>query len=169
MDCCPLTSMVNWEDMRIPYKPPSHLSSSPSDISGDHQGSDPMMMANQLGSHYLSVDPYPKLSKRIEEQICYLYASKIKQSKYKLVPLLDVVLQQKHLLSPQQNQLHTVPKDFEPLFNCNFVCTAKLGTYKGPLATLDLEDNARPFQSHPYPVPKAHKAVFKKTLDDMVQ
>ena len=85
-----------------------------------------------------------------------------------MVSLLDVV-QQKHLLSSQQDQLHTVPKDFEPLFNGDFVRTGKLRTHKGLLATLELEDNARPFQSRPYAVPKAHNAVFKKTLDEMVQ
>ena len=168
IDCLASTKTIKWDGMNIPYKPSSHFTTPTSVVSTPNQ--DPsMLIPNQTEANFLSVDPDSELTEYIEERICHSYVAEIKESKYEIVPLSKVAKLQTHLSSSQQDQFFDVLKDFEPLFNGNLVRTGKLGTYKGPLATLELNDDAKPFHNRPYSVPKAHEAVFKKTLDEMVK
>ncbi|CAJ1935853.1 unnamed protein product [Cylindrotheca closterium] len=151
-------------DKHVPYKPPeSGLSPQTTDPNEDTS----MLMAQLMATHCYHSDPDESLNEHIEQQISHSF--NIAESKYDLVPLEHVAKQQQHLNGKQQNDLYNVIKDFEPLFNGNLVRSGKLGPFKGPKAHLELTPEAKPFQNRPYSVPKSHEAVFKKTIDEMVQ
>ena len=60
-------------------------------------------------------------------------------------------------LSPNKLEiiLHIL-KTFYSLFD------GTLGTWKTPPVNLDLKDDATPMCSRPYPVPRLHRAMFRK-------
>ncbi|CAJ1961137.1 unnamed protein product [Cylindrotheca closterium] len=151
-------------DKHVPYKPPkSGLSPQTTDPNEDTS----MLMAQLMATHCYHSDPDASLNEHIQQQISHSF--NIAESKYDLVPLEHVAKQQQHLNGKQQNDLYNVIKDFEPLFNGSLVRSGKLGPFKGPKAHLKLTPEAKPFQNRPYSVPKSHEAVFKKTIDEMVQ
>jgi hypothetical protein len=156
IDCLASTKTIKRDGMHIPYKPSSHFTTPTSVVSTPNQ--DPsMLIPNQTEANFLSVDPDSELTEYIEERICHSYVAEIKESKYEIVPLSKVAKLQTHLSSSQQDQLFDVLKDFEPLFNGNLFRTGKLGTYIGPLATLELTSDAKPFHNRPYSVSSLQK------------
>lgn len=163
IDCLASTRTIKWMGKHVPYKPDSAPESTTADPSEDPS----MLMAQFLETHHFAFDPDARLNDIIEERIAHHVS--IAESKYDLVPLEDVAKQQKHLTAKQQNDLYNVIKDFEPLFNGNLVRHRKLGPFKGPKASLELIPEAKPFQHRPYAVAEAHKKVFKKTIDEMVE
>ena len=168
IDCNGSTKTISWQGMQVPYKPNNYFSIPK--LGNVSPTMDPsLLIPNQTETHYLSFDPNEDLNEHIETQLCASYATEIKESRYEIIPLKEVAENQKHLLPSQRRELHNVLKDFEPLFNGNLIRTGKLGTFKGFKASLELVDGAKPFQCRPYSVPLAHKDVFKKTLDEMVQ
>ena len=95
----------------------------------------------------------------------YAKCSEIKTSKYELVPTQDVVDAQQHLSSEQRKDLFQVLDQFQPLFNGNLIAQGKLPTFNGPLVSLELIENAKPFQCRPYPIAAKNRDIFKRELD----
>jgi hypothetical protein len=87
----------------------------------------------------------------------------IKSSKYEKVDTDYVAKQQKHLTPSQQIELANVLKNYKHLFS------GKLGCYPGYQVHLELNDDAKPFHTRPYPVPENNKVVFKAELEHLVQ
>ena len=54
-------------------------------------------------------------------------------------------------------------RNYESLFD------GTLGTWKTPPVNLDLKDDATPMCSRPYPVPRVHKAMFRKEVERLVK
>ena len=59
----------------------------------------------------------------------------------------------------QRKQLGEVLRNFQPLFN------GQLGRYPYAKVHLELEPDARPFHTRPYPIAESNKKVFKLELD----
>jgi hypothetical protein len=87
----------------------------------------------------------------------------IKGSKYEKVDTDYATKQQKHLTPSQQTDLAEVLRDYTSLFS------GKLGCYPGYKVHLELNTDAQPFHTRPYPVPENYKAVFKAELERLVQ
>ena len=60
-----------------------------------------------------------------------------------------------HLTMTQRNDLLKLLKKFEELFN------GTLGTWKTDTVDLELQEDAKPICSQPYPVTNAHEEMFK--------
>jgi uncharacterized protein YciI len=88
-------------------------------------------------------------------------AQEILGSKYDKVSTNDVAHQQQHLPQRQQIQLANILGRFTKLFS------SKLGCYPHAKVHLEVDKNAQPFRSRPYPVPDAHRAVFKDELNQL--
>jgi len=82
---------------------------------------------------------------------------------YEQVSTEFVAEQQKHLTKEQQADLAAVLSKHEKLFD------GTLGKYPHKKVHIDVEEGATPKHSRPYPVPRVHEGVFKRTLDDMVR
>jgi hypothetical protein len=87
----------------------------------------------------------------------------ILSSKYDKVETNDVAQQQHHLSQRQRDDLAGVLQNFSTLFS------GKLGCYPHQKVHLELDNQTTPFSCRPYPVPDAHKRVFKQELDRLVE
>jgi hypothetical protein len=81
------------------------------------------------------------------------------ESKYDKISIDEVAHQQQHLPQKQHIQLANILGRFTKLFS------GKLGCYSHAKVHLEVDKNAQPFRSHPYPVPDAHQAVFRDKLN----
>lgn len=79
----------------------------------------------------------------IQEDADELLAAEIHEAKYEKIEIDTVLEQQKHLNASQQQQLRTVLRGHEALFN------GKLGKYKGKKIRLELRDDAQPVHCKP--------------------
>ena len=82
---------------------------------------------------------------------------------YERVDTKTVVEKQQHLTKEQQADLAAVLSRHAKLFD------GTLGKYPHKKMHIDVIDGAEPKHSRPYPVPRVHEGVFKRTLDDMVR
>ena len=82
---------------------------------------------------------------------------------YEQVEPAVVAKQQHHLTEEQQADLTAVLERHTKLFD------GTLGKYPHKKMHIDVIDGAEPKHCRPYPVPRVHEGVFKRTLDDMVQ
>ncbi|KAG7341237.1 reverse transcriptase RNA-dependent DNA polymerase [Nitzschia inconspicua] len=89
-------------------------------------------------------------------------SKEILSSKYDQVDTTEAAQQQTHLPQRQRNELTDVLKHFTMLFS------GKLGCYLHYIVHLELDDNAKPFRCREYPVPYAHRKVFKEELERLV-
>ena len=85
-----------------------------------------------------------------------LYATEIKDAKYEKVEIDAVIEQQTHLNATQKEQLRSVMRGHEVLFD------GKLKKYTGKKIRLNLIDDARPVHCKPFPIPNSQAEVFKK-------
>ena len=82
---------------------------------------------------------------------------RILDAKYKNAELDKVMTEQfQHLNTKECKRLLNILTSFEDLFD------GTLGTYNTTIVDLKLRYNANPVYLRPYPVPRAHKAIFKK-------
>ena len=93
------------------------------------------------------------------------YKSKvIKESVYEEdIDLDTIIMGQEHLTIQQRKELLNVLKDFPTLFD------GKLRFFKPYEISLELNEDAVPHASRPYPVPRSHSQVYKKKLDELVK
>ncbi|KAG7343340.1 reverse transcriptase RNA-dependent DNA polymerase [Nitzschia inconspicua] len=90
-------------------------------------------------------------------------SKEILASKYDQVSTEEVAQQQRHLPQRQRTDLAAILQQFTTLFS------GKLGCYPHHKVHLELSDNAKPFRCREYPVPQAHRGVFKEELDRLVE
>jgi len=106
------------------------------------------------------------IEKSIDEHFpCCFATTKIKESKYEIVPTEQIIQEQKHLNEHQRSMLFKILEKFQPLFNGNLIEQGQLPKFKGPKVSLELLPNSKPVQSRPFPVPHKHHTVFKHELD----
>ena len=91
------------------------------------------------------------------------FAIEIKASKYEKVDVKEVVRKQIHLTRQQQDDLLVIFEDRTKLFS------GKLGKYPHKKMDLELEPNAKPIHSRPYPIARPHLKVFSNELDRLVE
>ena len=92
-----------------------------------------------------------------------LGAREILAAKYDKVDANVAAQQQTHLSQRQRDQLAEVLQRYPVLFS------GKLGCYPGRQVHLEYDKTAAPFHSRPYPIPHAHRQVFKDELDRLVE
>jgi hypothetical protein len=143
---------IVWNDHRVPFK--SH------DYFDDAQLHE--LLANAMhGSNFDSINDFFPI---METPSVGGYKSKTIQSLlYEPVNTHDVAMQQKHLTDAQQSNLECVLSRHKKLFS------RQLGCYPNCKVHLELNSEATPSQSHPYPVPQHHKAVFKEELNQFCE
>ena len=64
-----------------------------------------------------------------------------------------------HLEPQERNELYTLLKKYERLFDCN------LGTWHGKPYDIKLKPDTEPYHGKPFPVPCIHDLTFKQELD----
>jgi hypothetical protein len=145
IDISCLTQTMIWLDEGIPWKPKSYF--------------DDANLADSVSyeTHCFFVNSSDDFDEWIESHSTTTV--NIKESKYGKVDTDYAAKQQIHLTPEQQVDLAEVLKDYTPLFN------GKLGCYPGYKVHLELNADAKPFHTRPYPVSENNKAVFKAELE----
>mmetsp|Transcript_89531 Transcript_89531/g.175229 ORF Transcript_89531/g.175229 Transcript_89531/m.175229 type:complete len:1053 (-) Transcript_89531:4218-7376(-) len=154
IDPKPSTCTTHWDDLIVPWKPLSYLSTS----------TEANASASEINC--FTVDNHD--DEYLEQSFFIGQTTKILQAKYDAVDFDEFVNSQKHLTTLQQQELARTLRQYEGLFNGNLARSGHLGAYVGPKVRLELMEGAKPFQHRPYPVPEANKAVFKQELDRLV-
>ena len=80
----------------------------------------------------------------------------ILDSKDKKYNLSKIASYCKHLISDKHNIIYNVITKYELIFNVT------IGTWKTKPVDIELHPWEKPYNSKPYPVPRARKAVFKR-------
>ena len=88
---------------------------------------------------------------------------RILYEKYQKSDLSKIVSNSKHLINDGQSMLYDVLTKYELLFN------GTIGTWKMKPVDIELHPGARNYHPNPYPVPQAHKAVFRKEVEWLCQ
>ena len=85
---------------------------------------------------------------------------RILDTRYKKVNLNKIMIEKcQHLTATDRHRILHLLNKFEDLFD------GTLGTWKTTPVVLELKDDAKPVCLRPYPVPKAHKIMFKKGVE----
>ena len=84
------------------------------------------------------------------------FATTILDSKYKWTDVADVVDKQTHLNIHQKADLLQVLCKNKKMFNVT------LGVYLNKKVHIDIDPDAKPLHTRPYPVPHIHLSTFKK-------
>jgi len=90
----------------------------------------------------------------------YLSVS-ILDAKYEKADIDAVIEEQSHLSDSQKSDLRSILIKHEELFN------GRLGLYPHRKIHIDVDENALPSHSCPYPVPHVHLGTFKRELDHL--
>ena len=88
---------------------------------------------------------------------------KILDAKYEAADLPSVCSKQEQLSDQEQQQLLTLLRKYEPLFD------GTLGRWKGTQVELELKEGAAPFHSRAYPVPRIHKDTVYNEVQRLVK
>jgi len=80
--------------------------------------------------------------------------SRITDAKYSKANLKDIVTNTKGLNSEQQEQLETLLRKHETLFD------GTLGEWKNTEYHIDLKEDAKPYHAKPFSVPRAYEEGF---------
>lgn len=139
------TLTVEWGGLRVPFQPVSYFQH-------DVLGSAVEAAARNLTN-----------SDDVDSYTTQLGTREILESKYDEVDTDAVAAQQTHLTPLQRRLLAKELKQFTKLFS------GKLGCYPHTKVHLELTPDAKPFSTRPYPVPRAHRDVFKEELDRLVE
>jgi hypothetical protein len=75
--------------------------------------------------------------------------------KYKPADLTKVIQNSTHLSKNEQEKLHQLLLKYEHLFN------GSLGSWSGETYDIELKENATPFHSRVYPIPRVHEKTLK--------
>ncbi len=91
------------------------------------------------------------------------FAIEILDAKYDKTEVAEVVKGLTHLNVHQKADLLQVLQENDKMFN------GTLGIYPHKKVHIDIDPNAKPVHSRPYPVPQIHLKTFKKELDHLVR
>ena len=91
------------------------------------------------------------------------FATEILDAKYEWTDVADVVKGLRHLNDKQQQELLEVLRANEKMFD------GTLGIYPHKKFHIDIDPDAKPVFSRPYPIPRIHLSTFKKELDHLVK
>ena len=91
------------------------------------------------------------------------YATEILDAKYEWTDVSDVVKELHHLDQKQKDDILQVLKKHEKMFD------GTLGVYPHKKFHIDIDPEAKPVYSRPYPIPRIHLKTFKKELDHLVE
>ena len=83
---------------------------------------------------------------------------RILDAKYQKADFSKIVSKSKHLNNNKQSMLHDVINKYD------FPFDRTLGTWKTKPIDIELQPGAQPYNYKPYPVPRAHEAVFRKEV-----
>ena len=86
-------------------------------------------------------------------------ATKILDANYKKADLEEIVKNIPHLSEEQKGRVRKLLQQNESLFE------GKLGLWKTPPISLELEENAKPFHARAYPIPQVHEATVRKEIE----
>jgi hypothetical protein len=139
--CCG-SQNIRWSDITVAWKPRSHFAK---DNFERHLQE---MTESFLGDSEIDNQPG---------------SNEILESKYDDVSTAEVARQQQHLSPDERDNLAEILKKFQSLFN------GKLKAYPGYKVHLDIDEKAKPFSCRPYPVPHAHRDVFKQELERLIE
>ena len=112
---------------------------------------------------YHSRDAYSSKQELLLNTIECLATTEILEAKYEKVDTDEVAEQQTHLTRAQRRNLAAIFRKYTRLFD------GTLGVYPHKKMHLVLIDNVEPIQRRPYPVPHAHRKIFKDKLDHLVR
>ena len=88
---------------------------------------------------------------------------RILDDKYEKADLNNVMTEQfQHLNTKERKRLLNLLRKYEELFD------GTLGKWNTTPADLDLREDVKPVCSRPYPVPRVHKAMFRKEFERLV-
>jgi hypothetical protein len=91
------------------------------------------------------------------------FATKILDAKYETTDVVEVIKGLTHLNAHQKADLLQVLQENKKIFD------GTLGAYPHKKIHIDIDPNAKPVQSRPYPVPQIHVKTFKMELDHLVR
>ncbi len=91
------------------------------------------------------------------------FATEILDAKYEKADVVEVVKGLTHLNAHQKTDLFQVLQENDKMFD------GTLGVYLRKKVHIDIDPNAKPVHSRPYPVPQIHLKTFKKELDHLVR
>ena len=86
---------------------------------------------------------------------------RILDAKYKKADLKTVAESSTHLDPQERNELYTLLKKYECLFDGN------LGTWHGKPYDIKLKPDSDPYHGKPFPVPRIHEITFKQELNQI--
>ena len=88
---------------------------------------------------------------------------RILNAKYSKAGIKNIAESSTHLYPQERNELYTVFKKYECLFDGN------LDTWHGKPYDIKLKPDAEPYHGKPFPVPRIHELMFKtRTLSTRV-
>jgi hypothetical protein len=91
------------------------------------------------------------------------FATEILDAKYDKTDVAEVVKGLTHLNAHQKADLLQVLQENDKMFNGTF------GVYPHKKVHIDIDSNAKPVHSRPYPVPRIHLKTFKNKLNHLVR
>ncbi len=91
------------------------------------------------------------------------FATEILDAKYEKTDVAEVVKGLTHLNAHQKADLFQVLQENDKTFNGTH------GVYSHKKVHIDIDPNAKPVHSRPYPVPQIHLKTFKKELNHLVK
>ena len=91
------------------------------------------------------------------------FATEILDAKYEFTDVATVVNDMQHLDQNQKDDLLNVLRKHQQMFD------GTLGIYPHKKFHIDIDPDAKPVYSRPYPVPRIHYNTFKKELDHLVK
>ncbi len=135
---------MEWFDCSIPLRPPGGLDSKDFDAMED--------------MFHIQVE-----DKIFSEDWLECFATEILDAKYDKTDVAEVMKELTHLNAHQIADLLQVLQENNKMFN------GTLGVYPYKKVHIDIDPNAKPVHSRPYPVPQIHLKTFKKELDHLVR
>jgi hypothetical protein len=135
---------MEWFDCSIPLCPPGGLDSNEFDAIED-------MFHIQVEDELFG------------EDWLKCFATKILDIKYERTDVIEVVKGLTHLNEHQKTDFLRVLQENNQVFD------GTLGVYPHEKVHIDLDPNAKPVHSRPYPVPQIHLKIFKMELDHLVR
>jgi hypothetical protein len=91
------------------------------------------------------------------------FATEILDAKYERTDVIEVLKGLTHLNAHQKADFLWVPQKNDKMFN------GTLGIYPHKKVHIDIDPNAKPVHSRPYPVPQIHLKTFKTELNHLVR
>jgi hypothetical protein len=135
---------MEWFDCSIPLRPPGGLDSKEFNTMED-------MFHIQVEDEIFG------------EDWLECFATEILDAKYEKTDVAEVVKGLTHLNAHQKADLLQVLQENDKMFD------GTLGVYPHKKVHIDIDPNAKPVHSRPYPVPQIHLKTFKEELNHLVE